>query len=303
MESVALKARDHASGELVDVEHAGWAPPGSEAPMRFDVPIGHDLRLVGRGPALFAEDQRVLARVRRRRPDRLRGPPAQRAGREARTLASRRPPAHRAARRRRARPAHAAGRHQGGGEQPAPDRRDLVGRRAPTSCWRRSSDVGRPARRRRRQPARRRAACRPVRSACRPGRWRSTRSSARPLLACPRRRPRGGRRAPRTCRWCRPTPGCWSASLANLLDNALRHGGARPGGGTARSPAPRARRSRSSITGRACRRPARAALFEPFQRLDDRSRRRGRARTLGRARLRRGDGRRARRRPTRPAAG
>ena len=40
MESVALKARDHPTGEWVDVERAGWAPPGEEAPLRFDVPIG-----------------------------------------------------------------------------------------------------------------------------------------------------------------------------------------------------------------------------------------------------------------------
>jgi K+-sensing histidine kinase KdpD len=60
MESVALKARDHPSGEWIDVEEAGWAPRGQEAPLRFDVPIGTELRLVGRGPALFAEDQRVL---------------------------------------------------------------------------------------------------------------------------------------------------------------------------------------------------------------------------------------------------
>jgi Osmosensitive K+ channel histidine kinase len=57
MESVMLKARDHATGDWHDVERTGW---GSEQPLRFDVPIGHDLRLVGRGPALFAEDQRVL---------------------------------------------------------------------------------------------------------------------------------------------------------------------------------------------------------------------------------------------------
>lgn len=52
-----LKARDHATGDWSDVERTGW---GSEQPLRFDVPIGYDLRLVGRGPALFAEDQRVL---------------------------------------------------------------------------------------------------------------------------------------------------------------------------------------------------------------------------------------------------
>jgi two-component system sensor histidine kinase KdpD len=43
----------------VDAESAGWGPTGEEEPLRFDVAIG-DLRLVGRGPELFAEDQRVL---------------------------------------------------------------------------------------------------------------------------------------------------------------------------------------------------------------------------------------------------
>jgi two-component system sensor histidine kinase KdpD len=60
MESVTLSAREHPSGDWVDVESAGWAPRGEEAPLRFDVPIGTELRLIGRGPALFAEDQRVL---------------------------------------------------------------------------------------------------------------------------------------------------------------------------------------------------------------------------------------------------
>jgi two-component system, OmpR family, sensor histidine kinase KdpD len=60
MESVTLKARPTGADEWRDVEHVGWAPPGQEAPLRFDVPIGPRLRLVGRGPALFAEDRRVL---------------------------------------------------------------------------------------------------------------------------------------------------------------------------------------------------------------------------------------------------
>jgi two-component system sensor histidine kinase KdpD len=62
MESVVLKARAAGSkegGEWVDVGSSGWAPPGAEGPLRFDVPVG-DLRLVGRGPELFAEDRRVL---------------------------------------------------------------------------------------------------------------------------------------------------------------------------------------------------------------------------------------------------
>jgi K+-sensing histidine kinase KdpD len=60
MQSVALKVRDHVTGDWDDAEQSGWAPSGKEAPMRFDVPINPDLRLVGRGPAMFAEDQRVL---------------------------------------------------------------------------------------------------------------------------------------------------------------------------------------------------------------------------------------------------
>jgi two-component system sensor histidine kinase KdpD len=61
MESVALKQRRRGSGEWLDLETVGWAPPGTEAAVQFDVPVGRDMRLVGRGPALFAEDQRVLS--------------------------------------------------------------------------------------------------------------------------------------------------------------------------------------------------------------------------------------------------
>src|SRR4051794_32081309 len=60
MESVALLARDRDSGEWSAAERAGWSPPGQEAPMQFDLPIGRDLRLIGRGPPQFAEDRRVL---------------------------------------------------------------------------------------------------------------------------------------------------------------------------------------------------------------------------------------------------
>ena len=60
MQSVTLSVREHPSGDWVDAESAGWGPRGEDAPLRFDVPIGTELRLVGRGPALFAEDQRVL---------------------------------------------------------------------------------------------------------------------------------------------------------------------------------------------------------------------------------------------------
>ena len=60
MESVALLVRDRETGAWSEADHAGWVPPGREGPLRFDVPVGADLRLTGRGPALYAEDQRVL---------------------------------------------------------------------------------------------------------------------------------------------------------------------------------------------------------------------------------------------------
>jgi two-component system, OmpR family, sensor histidine kinase KdpD len=60
MESVALMTRTRGTSQWHEAEHAGWAPPGDEAPLRFDVPVGTDVRLVGRGPALFAKDERVL---------------------------------------------------------------------------------------------------------------------------------------------------------------------------------------------------------------------------------------------------
>jgi two-component system sensor histidine kinase KdpD len=58
MESVTLLARD--GDDWHAIEHAGWVPEGRETTLRFDLPIRSDLRLQGRGPALFAEDQRVL---------------------------------------------------------------------------------------------------------------------------------------------------------------------------------------------------------------------------------------------------
>ncbi len=60
MESVVLKVRDGSDDPWIDVERSGWAPPGQEAPLQFDIPINRRMRLVGRGPALFAEDHRVL---------------------------------------------------------------------------------------------------------------------------------------------------------------------------------------------------------------------------------------------------
>jgi two-component system sensor histidine kinase KdpD len=60
MQTITLKQRGRLDGSWSDVEQSGWAARDSEAPVRFDLPVSTDLRLVGRGPALFAEDQRVL---------------------------------------------------------------------------------------------------------------------------------------------------------------------------------------------------------------------------------------------------
>lgn len=60
MRSVVLLVREPESGEWSEAERAGGDPAADEAPLRFDLPIDTRLRLVGRGPALFAEDQRVL---------------------------------------------------------------------------------------------------------------------------------------------------------------------------------------------------------------------------------------------------
>ena len=92
MESVALKAR-RARDRRVGRRRARRLGARRRRRRRCasTSPIGPDLRLVGRGPALFAEDQRVLERVRRRGANRLRGPGAERRGRARRaTLADRR---------------------------------------------------------------------------------------------------------------------------------------------------------------------------------------------------------------------
>jgi two-component system sensor histidine kinase KdpD len=88
MESVALKARDRTSDTWEEVEHAGWAPKGQEAPLQFDLPISPNLRLVGRGPALFAEDRRVLQAFAAAAETAYEGRRLSAQAREARTLAT-----------------------------------------------------------------------------------------------------------------------------------------------------------------------------------------------------------------------
>jgi two-component system sensor histidine kinase KdpD len=88
MESVALKVRERGTGEWIEADHVGWAPVGTEASLRFDVPVGAHIRLVGRGPALFAEDQRVLEAFARAAATAYQGKMLSGEAEEARTLAT-----------------------------------------------------------------------------------------------------------------------------------------------------------------------------------------------------------------------
>ena len=119
-----------AGDEWHDVEHVGWAPEGEEAPLRFDVPVGPRLRLLGRGPALFAEDRRVLDAFANAARTAYEGPAAERRGRAGALPRGGRRAADVAAGGCRPRLAHTARRDQGRGQQPAPDRRRVVRRRA-----------------------------------------------------------------------------------------------------------------------------------------------------------------------------
>jgi K+-sensing histidine kinase KdpD len=88
MESVALKVRNRTTDAWEEVEHAGWGPKGQEAPLQFDLPISPRLRLVGRGPALFAEDRRVLEAFAAAAETAYEGRRLTAQAREARTLAT-----------------------------------------------------------------------------------------------------------------------------------------------------------------------------------------------------------------------
>jgi two-component system sensor histidine kinase KdpD len=88
MESVVLKERDKATDTWNEVEQAGWAPAGQEAPLRFDLPITSRLRLLGRGPALFAEDHRMLEAFAGAAQTAYEGRRLTAQARQARTLAS-----------------------------------------------------------------------------------------------------------------------------------------------------------------------------------------------------------------------
>jgi two-component system sensor histidine kinase KdpD len=59
MQFVALRARDHESGVWHDIERAGEPSPNADQPRQFDVPAG-DLRLVGHGPSAVPEDDPLL---------------------------------------------------------------------------------------------------------------------------------------------------------------------------------------------------------------------------------------------------
>ena len=264
-------------------------------------PIGPHLRLVGRGPALFAEDQRVLEAFAAAARTAYEGQRLSGEAEEARTLAT--------VDKQRTALLAAVGHDlrtplagiKASGQQPAPDRRRVVATEErdellatiEDSTDRLDAVVAQPARR---QPPAGRRAQRPAR-----GRWRSTRSSPPPLLALPEAR-RAGRAStsPRTCRSVSADRGLLQRVLVNVArqrrpprrratsrSRSRAHGGR--GERQARGRRPRPGRRRRASAGE---------LFEPFQRLDDHGPEGRRARALGRPRLRRGDGRRDGRRPT-----
>ncbi len=299
MESVALKARERASASGSTSSRRAGPRRARRRRCASTCRSGRDLRLVGRGPALFAEDQRVLQAFAA----------AAQTAYEGRQLSAQ---ARGGARRSRPSTASAPRCWPRVGHDLRTPLAGDQGRRS-AACARRDVDwsderarraagddrgVRRPARRDRRQPARRqppagRRAERAVQAgrARRGGRRRGARRARR-------RRSASTVDVPEDLPLVQADPGLLERVLANLLDNALRHGaGGRPDRGHAPSPGARARSSRSSTTARACPQEQRERLFEPFQRLDDRGSGGVGLGLTRRARVRRGDGRRADRRP------
>ena len=298
----------------------GWAV-GGEQPRR-QRRAGDERRAAGRRRASDLRARRARAGAVRRRPAgagqlrRRRGRGAARppGGRSA-------PPRPRSSRRStgcaptllaggRPRPAHAAGRDQGRGEQPAPGRRRLDRRGDAPSCWppSRPAPTGCSALVANLLDASPAAGRRGVDAASSGCGWRS--SSAGRCWSAGQPRARARWTSPRTCPTCWPTsawpsgcwPTCWTTPSGTAAGGASPSAARRPartrcvcdvvdhGPGRAAEAAARcSRRSPgSTATARAARRPRR---------------RRPRARAGGGARLRRGDGRHADRRCRRPAAG
>ena len=252
MESVALKAREHAARRLGRrrARRLGAAGRGGAAALRR--PDRHRAAAGRPRPGAVRRGPARAAGLRRGRADRLRGPAAERAG-AARRASS--PPSTASAPRCSRPSATTCARRWPG------SRRRSAACARPTSSWsderarRAAGDdrgVGRPARRGRRATCSTPAGCRPARCSVQAAPVALDEVVGAALLAVPGAR--GARRrstCPRTCRSCSADPGLLERVLANLLDNALRHGG---GGGRSRSRAaagePRARSSRSSTTGR-----------------------------------------------------
>ena len=216
MESVALKVREHGTSEWREVEHAGWAPAGRRRPCASTSPLGRDLRLVGRGPALFAEDQRVLEAFAAAAHTAYEGRRLSVQAEEARELAD--------ADRQRTALLAAVGHDlrtplagiKAAVGTPAPDRRRLVAGRARRAAGDHRG-VGGPARRRSSRTSSTRAAWRPARLTVRSRLWPLDEVVNAAVLAVPGSgRPRARSTCPRTCRWCTRTRacsnGCWSTS-------------------------------------------------------------------------------------------
>ena len=272
----------------------GWAPPGLEAPLRFDVAAGPHVRLVGRGPALFAEDQRVLEAFAAAARTAYEGSVLSGEAEEARTLATvdqQRTSLLAAVGHDLRTPLAGIKARSAGCASPTSSCRTRSG----SSCWRRS-------RSRATGSIRSSATCstpagsRPGRSASGSRRWRSTRSSPAAVLALPDAGERVKVEVPEDLPLVRADRGLLQRVLVNVLDNALRHGGgSAPVEVIAHAGAKSARLEiidhGVGMTEQQRARPVRAVSAARRPRL-----RRRRARPLGRPRVRRGDGRRGRRR-------
>ena len=305
MESVALKVRERGSGEWIDAEQRRLGTAGQRgaaALRRADRRRRCGWSAAGRrcSPRTSA----CCRRSRRAAQTALRGPPARASRRdEAREPRDRRPPAHRAARGGRPRPAHAAGRHQGGGQHACARPTSSGPTRSATSCWRRSRSRptgSTPSSRNLLDASRLQAGALSVHAE--PVALDEVVGAA--LLALPDAAGRvRGRRARRPAARAAPTPGLLERVLVNLLDNALRHGASDGPVEVTRARRRRERQARGRRPrARAYRAEQRERLFEPFQRLDDRGTGGVGLGLVGRARVHRGDGRR-RSSPTATAGG
>ena len=258
--------RGPASGSTA--EHVGLGAAGKEGPLRFDVPIGPPAAdrpragAVRRGPA-------GLQGVRRRGRDRVRGPPPRRARHAPRGPS---PPSTGQRTALLAAVGHDLRTPLAGIKAAVSSLRQRTSR-GPRRAARAARDdrgLRRPARRGGRQPARRQPASRPGRSRSRRGRRARGGRRGGGARRCPPG-PSGGGRRRRGPAARQADPGLLERVLANLIDNALRHGG---GGGRSTISAPAgAGSAKLAVVDHGPGVPSSdERMFTPFQRLGDRRR-------------------------------